>query len=401
MSGDGKGGAYNSGDAGGGKGGGKTQTLGAVQQAFGAGKEGYDNAWEAMTQTPLFNAEFGDFLEKMSPMDQKLLTIRTLIPVARAKILSEAEATSAKRKGILEGYRGKASGKGIPWKESAEQLRSRGLDIWEKERAACTNPAVVYPSYWDVAGKGTLHSYDAGNCCWEAAFDLPVGAYELVHAHHFPDVPAQECFFKLHRELDMAAIDALEGTPSVVLDVGCGAGTSTFSLRDTLNSRGMTSANLTGVDLCTYFVAMAKYRLEAGDKKGTTGGLEFVHGNALQVPNADGTVDIFMASALTHELPETASKQLIAEAARVLRPGGVFGYFDLNPVQLLRDNPVSNIVDRVAISNEPFMDEFLAFDLEAALKANGLELVQMRSSNTEKWPKWQDCSVRIVVAKKL
>ena len=100
------------------------------------------------------------------------------------------------------------------------------------------------------------------------------------------------------------------------------------------------------------------------------------------------------------DIPKIASEKLIAEAARVLRPGGVFGYFDLNPVQMLRDNSVSNIVDRVAISNEPFMDEFLAFDLEATLKANGLELVQVRSSNTEKWPKWQDCSVRIVIAKR-
>merc|ERR1711971_1312537 len=108
-----------------------------------------------------------------------------------------------------------------------------------------------------------------------------------------------------------------------------------------------------------------------------------------------------MASALTHELPQLASEKLISEAARVLRPEGVVGYFDLNPVQLLRDNPVSNLVDRVAISNEPFMDEFLAFDLEAALQKNGFEVVLIRSTNEQKWPNWQDCPCRIVVAKRL
>jgi len=401
MSGGGKGGPYSGDSPAAGKGAGQPQALGAVQQAFGGQEKGYDKAWEAMTNTPEFNSEFGEFLGKMPAMDLKLLTIRTLIPVARAKIQSETAATTQKRKGILEGYRGKAAGKGIPWKESMEQLRARGLDVWEKEREACTNKGITYPSYWELGGKGTLHSYDAGNCCWEAAFDLPCGAYELVHAHHFPDVPAQQCFFQLHRELDNATIDALEGSAAnVVIDVGCGAGTSTFSLRDTLNSRGLESAHVTGVDLCNYFVAVAKYRLEAGDKKDTAGSLEFVHGNALQVDKEDGKVDIFMASALTHELPQVASEQLISEAARVLRPGGVFGYFDLNPVQLLRDNPVSNIVDRVAISNEPFMDEFLAFDLEASLKANGLELVQIRSTNKEKWPDWSQCPCRIVIAKK-
>merc|ERR1719198_2200576 len=91
---------------------------------------------------------------------------------------------------------------------------------------------------------------------------------------------------------------------------------------------------------------------------------------------------------------------MVAEASTVLRPGGVFGYFDLNPVQLLRDNPVSNLVDRIAISNEPFFDEFLTFDFEASAAKNGLEIVEIRSSNVEKWPKWEDCSVRIIIARK-
>lgn len=392
MSGSGKGGGHENG---------QPQALGAVQQAFGTAEKGYEKAWDAMVSTPDFKAEFGEFLENMSPMERKLLTVRTLIPVARQKILSEDAATRSKRKGILEGYRGKAAGKGIPWRESMEELRKRGIETWEKERLACTDSSVAVPSYWELGGKGTLHSYDEGNCCWEAAFDLPMGAYELVHAHHFPDVPAQECFFRLHRELDNCTIDALDGRPAhVAIDVGCGAGTSTFSLRQTLNNRGYEACNLTAIDLCTHFIAVARYRMNAGDKKGTKGALEFLHGNALNVNKENEEVDIFMASALTHELPALASEQLVAEAARVLKPGGVFGYFDLNPVQLLRDNPVSNLVDRVAISNEPFLDEFLAFDLEKSLKTNGLDLVQMRSTNMEKWPNWEDCPCRIVVARK-
>lgn len=379
----------------------KPQALGAVQQAFGGTEKGYDKAWEAMTTVTEFNAEFGDFLEKMPAMEKKLLSIRTLIPVARAKILTETEATNKKRSGILEGYRGKAAGKGIPWKEGIDKLNGMGLDYWEKKREECTDKTVVNPAYWEIGGKGTLHSYEAGNCCWEAAFDVTCGAYELVHSHHFPEVPAQECFFKLHRELDSATIDALNGGPAkVVVDIGCGSGTSTFSLRETLNSRGLTSANITGIDLSPYFIALARWRLDEGDRKGIEGKIDFIHGNGLRVKNDPNSVDIFMASALTHELPTVASEQMVTEAARVLRPGGVFGYFDLNPVQLLRDNPVSNIVDRVAIANEPFMDEFLAFDLMETLKAKGLDLVTVRSTNPTKWPNWHDCPCYIVIARK-
>merc|ERR1711920_326739 len=116
--------------------------------------------------------------------------------------------------------------------------------------------------------------------------------------------------------------------------------------------------------------------------------------------NKAGEVDILMASAITHELPRKASEDLICEAARVLRGGGVFGYFDLNPVQLLRDNPVSNLTDRVAIANEPFLDEFLAFDLEESLVRNGFEVLEIRATNKAKWSEWQDCPCRIVIARK-
>lgn len=384
--------------SGGGKGG--AQALGAVQNAFGATEKGYDEMYGAMTATPQFQSEFGQLMESMSTTDQKLLSINMLLPIATEKVLSEPAVYTAKRKGILEGYRGKAAGKGIPWKQSVEALRSRGMDIWEQERLACTDPKLAEPAYWEHGGRGTLHSYDEGNCCWEQAFDVAMGAYELVHAHHFPEVPAQECFFKLHRELDDATIDALEGPARVSIDVGCGAGTSTFSLRETLNSRGLESCELTGIDLSTHFLAVARHRLRDGDKKGIAGNLNFLHGNALKVNKRDGEVDIFMASALTHELPKQASEHLVAEAARVLRPGGVFGYFDLNKVQLLRDNPVSNIVDRVAMSNEPFMHEFLAFDLEGSLRKNGFEVTAIRSTNAARWPNWEDCPCRIVIARK-
>lgn len=385
-----------------GKGKGDGKTLGAVQAAFGAGDKGYSKICDAMATSDEFKTEFGDFYGSLTDMEQKLLSIQTLLPVAKKKAKSEAEAWTQTRKGILEGYRGKAAGKGIPWKANSEKLQSRGLDVWEKERAEITNENLVYPAYWEVGGKGTLHSYDQGNCCWEAAFDAALGAYELVHAHHFPEVPAEECFFKLHRELDNATIEALEGrTPKLAVDVGCGTGTSTFSLRDTLNSKGFEACEIKALDLSTYFVTVANHRLKDGDKKGTPGALSFLHGNALATGFDDGSVDIFMASAITHELPLQSSEHLFLEAARVLREGGVFGYFDLNPVQLLRDNAVENLVDRTACSNEPFLDEFLGLDVEATAKKSGLEVVVIQATNKAKWAEWQDCPCRVVIMRKL
>ena len=380
---------------------GATQALGAVQRAFGGAEKGYDEMFGVMAQTPQFQKEFGPVVQKMSDTDQKLLNINTMLPVAKARVLSEPEAWTVKRKAILEGYRDQAAAKGLPWRESMEALRKRGMAVWEKEREECTDPTVQEPAYWEIGGKGTMHSYDDGNCCWEAAFDVAMGAFELVHMHHFPDVPPQECFHALHRKLDDCTIDALKGPARVAVDVGCGGGTSTFSLRETLNSRGLESCELTGFDLSTHFIAVARHRLKNGDRKGIAGKLNFNHGNALAVPKKDGEVDIFMASALTHEMPKQSCEQLFVEAARVLRVGGVFGYFDINPVQLMRNNPVSNLVDRVAISNEPFMHEWLAFDPQEAFRKNGFEVVAIRPTNEAIWPDWQNCPCRIIIARKL
>jgi len=380
-------------------------TQGAVQNAFGNETKGYQLIWEGMGATPVFEAEFGEMFRTSSAPLQKLLQVRTFLPLARQKVLNDPAAASKRRTGILNNYKDAAEKIGIPWRMSVADFNRRGIDVWERERKECVDPNVAFPDYWEAGGKGTLHSYDLGNCCWDAAFDAAMGAYELVHAHHFPSLHPKDGFVALHRELDNAAIDALCGSfARVAVDVGCGTGTSTFSFRETLTARGFASCDLTGIDLSSHFIAVARHRHAQGDKQALGGNLKFRHGNALQLASlgfADGQVDVFMASALTHELPQHASGLLVSEAARVLRPGGVFGYFDLNPVQILRDNPVENLVERCAMANEPFFDQFLGFDMEKALKNNGLDVINIRSTNVEKWPNWMDCPCRIIIARKL
>ena len=59
------------------------------------------------------------------------------------------------------------------------QLESRGLEVWESERAAVEDATLCIPDYYVFGGQGPLHSYDGGNCNWPAAFDAKP-AFELV-----------------------------------------------------------------------------------------------------------------------------------------------------------------------------------------------------------------------------
>ena len=161
-------------------------------------------------------------------------------------------------------------------------------------------------------------------------------AFELVHKHHFPALSPENCMAELHRRLDDATLAAVQcGTVSSVLDVGCGGGTSTFSLRESLDRNGFTAAQLVACDLSTHFITVARHRQLHGDMRGdgpepkwNNERLAFKHGDGLQLRRlgfANESCEVVMLAKVTHEAPTHVNKLLIKEAFRVLKPGGVLG----------------------------------------------------------------------------
>jgi len=364
-----------------------------------------------MAEHEVFKNEFGALLEGFDDAHQKLAVVKTFKYLATQRVLADRETNTKKRAGLLEGYRNYAEKKGVGWRASAEAFKERGMEVWEAELDACTNKSLSWPDYYVAHGVGTLHSYGAdaqgrngGNCNWEAAFDAP-SAYLLVHLHHYMDLSPQQCFDQLHKELDEHGLAALNGiTPTKCLDIGCAVGTSTFSTRKSLDEAGFPDAALTGVDLSPHFITVAKYRLLEGDMSNFNADkLNFVHGDGLHLAPlgfADSSVEMVVASEVTHEMPMHVSRMLLREVARVLKPGGVFAFMDLNPEQIIRDNPVSNLLQRIAMSNEPYFDEYLELPLEAAMEEAGLEVLTKEYPNHEKYATSIDCSLRIVIARK-
>jgi SAM-dependent methyltransferase len=109
---------------------------------------------------------------------------------------------------------------------------------------------------------------------------------------------------------DCAALAALLPAGRV-LDVGTGPGTSAREL-----ARGAPAARVVGLDLSARMLERARRRLA----------LPLVRGDALRLPFRDGAFDGVAGHSLLYLLDDPGAA--VAEAARVLRPGGRVAFLE-------------------------------------------------------------------------
>jgi SAM-dependent methyltransferase len=75
-------------------------------------------------------------------------------------------------------------------------------------------------------------------------------------------------------------------------------------------------------------------------------------------------------SFIAHECPQSALDAFVAEARRIIAPGGVVVFVDNNP----RSKTIQNlppVLFTLMKSTEPWSDEYYSYDLEGALRASG------------------------------
>jgi ubiquinone/menaquinone biosynthesis C-methylase UbiE len=108
---------------------------------------------------------------------------------------------------------------------------------------------------------------------------------------------------------------------SRVLDLGCGLGGPARFVAAT------TGAHVTGIDLTPEFVEAGRALTEWS---GLADQIELVEGSVLELPFEDASMD---AAYMIHVGMNIADKAGIArEAARVLKPGGIFAIYDVMQV---------------------------------------------------------------------
>lgn len=124
------------------------------------------------------------------------------------------------------------------------------------------------------------------------------------------DEPNRACIQQYHRTAAQTDISGKR-----VLEVGCGHGGGASYL-----TRYLRPASFTGLDLNPRGIAFCRGAHNVP-------GLEFVHGDAQQLPFPDESFDAVINVESSHSYPDFPG--FLREVARVLTPGGHFLYTDL------------------------------------------------------------------------
>lgn len=122
------------------------------------------------------------------------------------------------------------------------------------------------------------------------------------------------------RRLLADATPTLPAKP-VVLDLATGTGQLATEL-----SRTRSDATVVGLDISRHMLAAARARRTPARNQ-----IIWCCGDMMQLPLADGSVDLVLAAYAFRNAPHWAAA--LGEAARVLKPGGVLAILDLHPPQ--------------------------------------------------------------------
>ncbi|MEI6427767.1 MAG: class I SAM-dependent methyltransferase [Pseudanabaena sp. ELA607] len=278
-----------------------------------------------------------------------LLNIKPLFGLAK----TQARNMMIKRAGIL----------GIDWLSTAAALRNQNL---EAHLQAVENKQLQYPDYY----LRPFHAYEDGNMGWLPATEVEVAAY-AVHSRVWGKEAAKDGDARLRQSyhdilkayLAENYLDQNAATsPQTILDAGCSVGMSTFALQQIYPS-----AQITGLDLSPYFLAVASHNQKTYHPDST---VQWVHGAAESTNFADHSFDLVSIFLTFHELPADITRQVLQEARRILRPGGYFAMMDMNPFSDIYAKMPPYILTLLK-STEPYLDEYFGFDFANELVAAG------------------------------
>lgn len=258
---------------------------------------------------------------------------------------------------------------GVYWRDEVKALRKRGSEgemsgDWERELGAIANPDLTYPRYYTTS----FHAYDEGNLGWLPALEVDVAA-RAVHARIWPEGDERAGIngdASLRNAYHQILKEKLAEPPKQVIDLGCSVGRSTMTLQDTF-----CGVAAIGVDLSPYFLAVAQHA-ERVENRGQSSPIRWIHAAAEETSLPNNSADLVSACLMFHELPTSAAEDIIAEAYRLVRPGGYFAIMDMNPQsEIYRQMPP--YVLTLLKSTEPYLDQYFMLDVEETFQAVGFE----------------------------
>lgn len=262
---------------------------------------------------------------------------------------------------------------GVYWRDELKALQARDSGVamdprWDDDLSAISNPDITYPAYYTTS----FHAYEEGNLGWLPAMEVDIAA-RAVHAKIWPkDDPRSGVNgdAMLRASYHDALKAKLPEAPKQIVDLGSSAGRSTFTLQQIFPS-----AHLTGVELSPYFVAVAQHMSQQQSPNNNNPSepsppVQWVHAAAESTGLPDASADLVSVCLVFHELPAAAAHDVIAEAYRLVRPGGHFAIMDMNP-QCDAFMKMPPYILTLLKSTEPYLDQYFSLDMVEAFQKAG------------------------------
>lgn len=168
----------------------------------------------------------------------------------------------------------------------------------------------------------------------------------------------------------------------LVVDLGCSVGLSTREL-----GRVFPKANLVGVDLSPQMLSVFDHLQslsETESKKhpipeaaGSIGPAKerkakLIHAAAEETGLESSSADVVSLHLVMHELPQTATRSILREAFRILKPGGVVVLGEMDPGSAAFGRILSSPFAFAAFrSSEPHLLEYITLDVPSAAQEAG------------------------------
>lgn len=244
--------------------------------------------------------------------------------------------------------------------DNKETLAANLADLAQQAKGSLTlNPDAQLPKYYTTMDVHLM----PGN--YEGRSSQPTGLAGAVYDNGF-NVFAFGAMGKDHNDIGMSMANYIrlqfpDFAPEKIIDVGCTIGHNTLPWKQTFPS-----ARVYGLDLAAECLQYAHGRAEAM-------GIEahFIQAPAQNLPFEDNSVDVVFSSMFLHEMPVKEIRAYIAEAYRVLRPGGVLMTMELPPNDSLSPYDAFYLDWDSYYNNEPFYKTFRDLDYREICATGG------------------------------
>eukprot|EP01025_Chloroclados_australasicus_P051665 TRINITY_DN6025_c0_g1_i2.p1 TRINITY_DN6025_c0_g1~~TRINITY_DN6025_c0_g1_i2.p1 ORF type:complete len:369 (+),score=19.70 TRINITY_DN6025_c0_g1_i2:24-1109(+) len=262
-----------------------------------------------------------------------------------------------------------AEKKGVQWKQSVQDFEAV-KDKLEEIYLQVNDPTIEYPFYY----KQQFHAYEEGNLSWLAAFEQKSATYSTsLRTFKKENISPVNAFIKVRQPV----VDMINKFKSDndcreiidVLDIGCGTGMNTEFLAESYPA-----SKITGLDLSPYFISVAEYNRQNSNSETVKNNVRYVHQIAESTNFQDNSFDLISFTFIFHECPPEAITNMLVEAKRLLRPGGIVQFTENDP----KSKDIQNlppVLFTLMKSTEPWTDVYFAMDIEQTMEDIGFQFV--------------------------